>query len=292
MGFRNCSFLHKRPNPAFPVRSYRMPHLHLQSDSPSASSPQSISFPCRIGLIAAIVGLAVASCGEKAEKPVEEEVVVQTVEKKVKGDANPFAMDVPGKLKGERANGLPYRTSWCGTGMPQYVDERVAREIIERVFKQAGFELTHDFAMRGDGLAFQADGYDPKTKIGYVFAKWSNLSRGLYSNWEWNDESRYPGDRLRRIAKIEMTDWPKEEQAEAQRILALQDEGQVHQALSKLFAKQDEKKLSLEEVEKLELLANTEKTFVAVISQYDSRFTYTGPRHSQKLIAEMRRVQD
>src|SRR5688500_8795019 len=97
-----------------PVRRYRVPKYPSHLDPNPIDHPVPIPYPHRRELFAALLGLT--ACTADAPPP----------------PSNPFSIGYAG---------LPHRSLMFGTGAPSYVDDTLARETIERVFRREGFEL-------------------------------------------------------------------------------------------------------------------------------------------------------
>lgn len=59
----------------------------------------------------------------------------------------------------------------------------MAREAIEKAFKQAGVELSKEYEYAENGVKVKADGYDPQKKIGYIFAGYDDLGSDAFISW-------------------------------------------------------------------------------------------------------------
>jgi len=79
--------------------------------------------------------------------------------------------------------GLPHVFPSCGTCEPTYIKDKVAKGIIERVFKEEGFTLEKNYHFKKGKSSFIVDGYDLKRNIGYVFAGGHNLENDAVHRW-------------------------------------------------------------------------------------------------------------
>ena len=157
-----------------PVSRYSVPKYPSHEDPDPTLYPKPVPYPFSRELITAVTGLGMASCvGEASatfKPPPEKPKTVAPVEEATgpvktsvpAPDENPFTLE---------RSGLPHRTSAFGTGQPSRVGEKVARRLIDRVFAEEGVELKPAHAYSTDDVAFEADGYDPKQRLGYVLAR-------------------------------------------------------------------------------------------------------------------------
>ena len=130
-------------------------------------------------------------------------------------------------------SGLPHRSSPYGTGLPQRLTEAQARAVIEKVFKEEGYDLRPDYRVRSHNVSFDAQGYDPGKKVGFVFAHWGNLGDGAIVSWAIRPGSDQGSDEAWVKAHLRMLG--AEDRKRAQRALEISDEKERKQALRRLL---------------------------------------------------------
>lgn len=253
-----------------PVRRYRVARYPSHIDPDPTTVPEKVPFPASGKFLAAIASLGLATtltgCGE-SELPAGRAAEHQPSAPGGPGAAvleNPFRLEL---------SGLPHRTSPYGTGVPAYIEEELARRVIERTFRAEGYHLKTDQPITDNGIAFVADGYDSDKQIGYVFADWQNLAGDAYMSWAQPGPNPNSIDSLDALLQ-ERSGQPDHAQlvAEAKAARALPDPARRKAALEALLTKLGRDKLSLTEIEQLERRAPRTKRFIAVISQFDTRF--------------------
>ncbi len=79
--------------------------------------------------------------------------------------------------------GFPHTYAMYGTGLPDRLEREVATEIIEKVFKQNGIQLTRDFSIDVGNMAFQASGYNPEKGIGFVWLDNESADVSCFNSW-------------------------------------------------------------------------------------------------------------
>lgn len=275
------------------VKRYRIPQYPSYLEPDPTRFPQPIPFPMRRKVLAAIasVGIASTSCspptkpdGQRVAAPISAPTTAKprkayqcaqtTVEGEVVTMTTDHALDVA-------FSGLPHRTSPYGTGVPNYVSEELAREVIERVFRAEGYNLTPDQPYRADGIAFEMDGYDKGKRVGYVFAGRQSLDLDGYASWMTpnvlTDQSRL--DAI--VSAAQYNPALKSVAEEIATARKLPDVGKQEAALQAVLEKHRAKLLSLEEFKQLDEMAPRTKKFVAVISQFDRRFVEPFPDYEE-----------
>lgn len=144
------------------VRRYRAARYPSHQEPDPTRSPAPVPFPFARGIVAAAaasLGLAAGLGAEDREAPPPR---------------NPFALEF---------SGLPYRTSPFGTGAPRRIEEEQARGIIERVFREAGYQLAGGVTWKKDALSFAPTGYDEQKKVGYLWATSRTLDDDAVISW-------------------------------------------------------------------------------------------------------------
>jgi len=261
------------------VRRYRVPAYPSHLDPDPTLHPEPVAFPWKHGVVAAWLGLsATGFAGQdegRAPKPT--------------GVENPFAMEK--KTAGDGRvplNGLPHQTSPFGTGAPSYLSDAAAVKLIRKVFSEQGFTLQEKVQFRADGIAFEADGYDPKHKIGFVFVHYGNFGEGMLHSWM---DRQKPGEK-----QVEIEDqiraaktredlqhaivrvWSKLGAGNRQALEKMmndpkmQNPAELLKKYNEMKAEYDRKTLSMTEANAVGKLASGDKTFIAVVSQFDARF--------------------
>jgi len=234
-----------------PLKKYTVAKYPSYGDPDPTRFPELVPFPFRKEMVAVLAGagmVAVTLCV---------------------ADANPFRTDA-------ETSGLPYRTSPYGTGRPSYIQEQVAREVVERVFSKEGFKLQRNYQYDRDGVAFVADGYNPKAGAGYVLGTNKSLDDDAVIRW-WVRDSQpavadMSMDEIKEKLQREKWSLPQQLQDEAGRIAQMTDVEETREAFAALMEKERNQKLSLAEARELEKRAVRDKEFIAVISRFDRRF--------------------
>lgn len=210
-----------------------------------------------VGLVAAIAsGCGIATA--RGPAPQHE----QTAEAD-KLPHNPFA----------EIRGLPHRVPWCGTGQPCRLTSEMAREVIERVFRDHGYELTRDCAYRKGNVAFTADGYDESSGAGYVFTSGERLSDDAYISWL--DVGKKKGDRdaQRRRLGIRAKRLNEELAKLAEDVIAKDGEA-FDAALAEWVVAYDAERLSMSEIRKVSHRGPKRGEFIAIVSPFDRRYEF------------------
>lgn len=189
---------------------------------------------------------------------------------------NPFALS---------HSGLPHRTSLEGDQATWRVQEDIARELIERVFREEGVVLNPAHAYEDNEIAFQADGFDPGRKIGYVLAGPGNLEPDALIDWLTAAVQRQDAspELVQSYLETMRESLPENLRAQADAALRFTDVKAQQEAIQYIRGEMwrqsgaGRKRLSLEEARALERKAAAGEEFIAVISHYDPRFT--APNH-------------
>jgi len=81
---------------------------------------------------------------------------------------------------------LPYYTEECGSESPYFLDREWIQTEIISTLKQKGILLEQDYLFQKDSVSVVLDGYDPKSRIGYIWINEDNLEFDLmdYSSVE------------------------------------------------------------------------------------------------------------
>ncbi len=186
-------------------------------------------------------------------------------------------------------SGLPFATSAFGTGQPTRLEEGLARRTIHQIFKKEGYAMKSPYTYQKNGISFEADGYDPDKKVGFIFTGWKNLDIDGIRRWWVQQEKTDPETLLGAVLKRSREpDAPalKKAFAEAQKI---QDKADRAEAMEKVLEQYSTPRVSLEELRKLEQQPEVDKDFIAVISQFDRRFVYYG--WSKEYISQRKKAQ-
>lgn len=270
-------------NPEFKVRRvtrYRVPKYpsHLEPDP--TLHPRPVAFPWKYGVVAAWLGLSASGFGQQQKVPAA----------KAAETGNPLAMEKHDASGQWKLNGLPHRTSPFGTGAPSYLSDAEAVQLIRKIFQEQGFPLRENVPFRADGVEFQADGYDPQHKVGFVFVNYDKMGEGMLNSWEDRGQpgaqtideqilaAKTPAEFHTVIFRAE----PKigqEGAAVLRKMLGAAKGPNARQFLEKysaLKAEHDQKSLSLAEAGVLAKMEAKEKTFIAIVSQVDVRFMSQG----------------
>ena len=252
-----------------PVRRYRVPKYPSWEDPNPLDAPSAPPFPYRKEFLAAIAAttLGASTLGAQALSGGAKAIA-----------KNPFTV---------RVGGLPYRSSPYGTGQPQYMSESLARATIERVFREAGIRLESKHRIevplgKTRTGEFLADGYDPKKKVGYVYAKWDRCDESLMSGWmgsEFQEKVR----RARRAARPGI-------QKKFDEARAIEDEAERTRALTALIEEVDRDRLSRDEARAFD--ATKGPQFIAVISGRDRRFQVSPTREDYDRINKAMQIED
>lgn len=292
-----------------PRKRYRVARYPSHADPDPTLHPYPVPFPFHRELVRAVagVGLAATLFGCEPEKesgapparpPAPSEPQAQPPPESPKpafpNPQNPFV---------SKNSGLPHRTSPYGTGQPSYMSDEVARKLIDRIFKEEGFDLAPQVLYDQDGIAFRTSAYDRKRGIGYVWAFWSTLDEDAIVSWST------PGTGLHEVPsapeKIRQwfkgRDWrlqrlPPSLQGEATRIQAMPDGPEMAKAFARFSKAYHAELLSMDEMKALDQ-APQRKEFIAVISQFDGRHVYSGWGVSnaaplKKLLEEAEKTKD
>ena len=170
-------------------------------------------------------------------------------------------------------SGLPRQPLMFGTGAPSHLDDEVARKLIEKVFKEEGFELKRDVAYKRGDIEFVASGYNADKKIGYVWGSWDKLGADTLTrtripakdqpiNAQWLGGFLGPDYKARYKKAVAVKDPEKRQKA-------------FRELLDEQLAEDARREVSLEEMRTVNARAEQGKEFVAIISMYDRRFEYS-----------------
>lgn len=159
-----------------PVRRYRSARYPSHTEPDPTLHPTPVPYPFGAKFVAAAASLGAAALF----RPAAAEDPAQDAKPE-----NPFKVE---------ASGLPFRTSPYGTGEPSRLEEDVARKLIDKLFRDAGYRLQTDFAYNREGVAFSASGYDPEKKVGYVFGTYQNLDTDAVVSWREDKNAPGPVD--------------------------------------------------------------------------------------------------
>jgi len=254
-----------RPLEVRPVRRYAVPRYPSHEDPDPTRHPRAIPYPfassavrlaASLGLTTSIVGMA---CGGDTAS------IVGASRAATAGGSAPDARPPHPLTLGQ--SGLPFRTSPYGTGEPELLDGVRAREVIDRLFGEAGYDLRKSWHYDVGGATFTADGFDPNRKVGYVFATWDKVEGdAIDAHWTTklagverelgNLEYALPHDVTARIEKAKAMDDPTAREA----------------ALVAIRAEIARTRFSLADGRALERQAERHESFVAIIGQEDRRF--------------------
>jgi hypothetical protein len=236
-----------------PVRRYRRAKYPSHADPDPTTWPAPVEFPFHRELVRAVagVGLAAAMFGTALSQDAKQ---------------NPFPL---------AKSGLPHVSSPFGTGQPGYLSDQTAVRLIHKVFKEEGFEL-QTVPYDKDGVAFRPSGFDPKRRIGYVWGNWNTLDADAIVSWmgKGQPEPEQAAD-IRKwfsMNEYKLKALSPDQQKEAARLQALQEDGALVEGFKKFLKSFHSEFLSLDEIKKLEEEGPKKKEFIAVISQFDSRF--------------------
>ncbi len=294
-----------------PRRRYGVARYPSHADPDPTLHPYPVPFPFHRELVRAVAGVGLAATlfgcepsrpqatiAPPAQQPPDEKKspapAPQTRDPAFPNPQNPFV---------SKNSGLPHRTSPYGTGQPSYLGDEAARKLIDRIFKEEGFDLAPHVLYDQDGVAFRASGYDRKRGIGYVWAWWPTLDEDAIISWS------HPATGLHEVPSAPQTirdwfkarDWrlqrlPPSLQGDAARIQAMPDGPEMAKAFARFSKAYHAELLSMEEIKALDQ-APGRKEFVAVISQFDGRHASRGwgdPNSDRlrQLVEEAKRTTD
>ncbi|HVX16139.1 MAG TPA: hypothetical protein VHC22_33445 [Pirellulales bacterium] len=265
-----------------PVKRYRVAKYPSHADPDPTRVPYPVPYPWNSQAVVALASLGIAaSCSREPDAQTAHTAARQDVAAAMV----PIDQREPAQSPFQFANsGLPHVSSPFGTGAPNYLDDDLAREAIERVFREAGYHLRHRYQYDRNGLTFIADGYDPEYRIGYVYANYPRLDRDAT---DWPDET--PAERvdfsLDQLADAATYEKDNEALREIASIQQLTDPVQRHAAYRAFMSKDRRDKLSLAEAKSLSSRAGSDGEFVALISHYDRRFEV--PHYSDDIQAKL-----
>ncbi|HWB12241.1 MAG TPA: hypothetical protein VG826_23640 [Pirellulales bacterium] len=255
-----------------PVKRYRVPRYPSHADPDPTRVPYPVPYPWNSQAVVALASLGIAaSCSREPSVAAFPPPIVPERAAAVE-PADPSGQPTAGSPFLLANTGLPHVSSMFGTGAPNYLDDDLAREAIERVFRESGYHLHRRCQYDRDRITFLADGYDPEHRVGYIYADNVNLD---HDATEWRAE---PGntemvDRcLEDLADVAEYNGEKEAVNEINSIRQLTDPARREAAYRAYLAKDRRNKLSLAEAESLLSRAGKDGEFVAVISHFDDRF--------------------
>jgi hypothetical protein len=263
-----------RPLEVKPVIKYRAPKYPSHADPDPTRFPHRIPFPFRRELLSAFAAMGTSGCiaempAELEIRPIDPQPKTEPINARAFTGPNPFT---------ESHSGLPHHASPYGTGQPAYMTEKIAREIIDRVFREEGFSLEGPVAYEREGVALIADGYDRNARVGYVFASWNELDKDAVRSWVDAHPVRLPEKELPRWLRARLHLLPESDHAAAETALKTQDHDTIfrfatlaHEAELTATAN-DPAKISMREIKALERHAADGEAFIAFISAYDRRF--------------------
>lgn len=260
-----------------PLKRYTVPRYPSYEDPDPTLHPAPVPYPFRTGAISALAGLGLATAGLAGAGQSNDQQ---------NASANPFRLAL---------SGLPFQTSPYGTGQPSYIQDEVARKVIDKIFAAEGIKLEEGYSYDTNGLAFRADGYNKDLRIGYVFGGWTSLDSDAIVSWmdrEAPDGAPLSKEQIAR--KLQWLGYSASEalQKELKDAAKLDDIEKLRAAYAVLREKIGKVKLSLAEAQALEKRAEEGKEYIAVISQYDQRFVTSGWGRlpPEELQAEQKRI--
>ncbi|MCF6177592.1 MAG: hypothetical protein L3J71_17695 [Victivallaceae bacterium] len=236
-----------------PVKRYSSPQYPSYLDPDPSCLPEAYPYPFRHKAM-----LAAATLGFSG--------LLQSVSAAEPAKTNPFIVS---------SSGLPYRSSPYGTGRPSRISDENARKLIDKIFKEKGFVLQPNFKYKKGGIEFTASGYDPAKKIGYLYGTWNTLDHAdAVLSWMRPRKGQpIDANRLKYFLGKEYS----KQLAEATKIA---DDAERQKAFRALLEDKERKegvtRLSLKEANILEKRAEKEQEHIALISQFDRRFEYSG----------------
>ena len=80
--------------------------------------------------------------------------------------------------------GFPRRGGMCGTGAPKRLDRKSAVAIIDSVFSANDIKLQKDYGFSQGDVSFKTGGYDPESRIGYVWLDGTNTTSDSYNSYQ------------------------------------------------------------------------------------------------------------
>jgi hypothetical protein len=260
-----------------PVTRYRAAKYPSHADPDPTTYPAPVPFPFQREMVRAVAGFGLAASLFGCERRPE-----------FTSRQNPFVL----------ANGLPHRTSPFGNGQPSFEIDAVARDVIDKVFKDTGgFKKVIDKVFKDEGftlerilydkggVTFRPSGFDPRRRIGYVFGDATTLGDDAIVGRPI-PEPKEP-EAIRRWLDISKYRIQPELQKEAARIQGLPDGPEMVATFGKFFKSFHAQFLSMEEIRKLQEEAPKEKEFIAVISRFDVRHDV-----ARRLFAEMTALEE
>jgi len=260
-----------RPLEVKPVRRYRVPRYPSHLDPDPTRHPRAIPYPftSNVARVAASLGITASIFGAACA----DESAGKTAEAR---RPHPLTLG---------QSGLPFRTSSYGTGEPELLDEMHAREVIDRLFAEAGYSLRPAWQYDHADVSFTADGYDPTRKVGYVFATWKNLEGDAWDNW-WGGD---PRGAEQEVASLEGV-LSEEVGARVRQARAVADPKARDAAFVAIRDESVRTRLSLRDGRALEREAERGETFIAIIAQTDRRFCYQ-PDYSREAMERRREAE-
>jgi len=186
--------------------------------------------------------------------------------------ANPFALS---------HSGLPHQMMLEQDQATWHIQESIAHELITRVFLEEGIVLNPAHVYDTGETRFLASGYNPQLKIGYVFAGTGNLEPDAFIDWLLASVLRPDAspELVRKYLVTMRETLPESFRAEVDAALRFTDVRAQQEAIQYIrgemwrLSDAGRTRLSLAEARELERKAAAGEEFIAVISQYDSRFS-------------------
>jgi hypothetical protein len=210
--------------------------------------------------------------------------------------ANPFALS---------QSGLPHQVLLEQDQAMWRIQENIAHELIMRVFLEEGIVLNPTHVYDNGDTRFLASGYNPQLKIGYVLAGPGNLEPDAFVDWLLASVQR-PDASPELVRKYLLTmreSLPENFQAEVDAALRFTDLRAQQEAIQYIrgemwrLSDAGRTRLSLAEARELERKAAAGEEFIAVISQYDDRFSapnyfVLAEAKVRKEMANVRKIKD
>ncbi len=272
----------KRPLEVKPVARYDVPRYPRHDDPDPTRHPEPVPFPFGAKIVQAAASLGITASLLSGTAFAD--------------DAATDAEPAPPHPLTVAQSGLPYTPSPYGTGVPSRLDEKIAREVIDDLFRAAGYAVKHDQRIEREGISFVADGYDPDNKVGYVFASWTDIEGDAFDPWWARDRADSTAPMTEAEAGIhKISRWLSEDQQKALTAAqALEDPKLRDEQLQKILDEFGRDRISMTEAKAIEAAAPKRKEHIAIISQFDRRFSYQswGDEETQKAMAEAQKIPD
>lgn len=81
--------------------------------------------------------------------------------------------------------GFPHTYASYGTGLPDRLDRESAVAVIDSVFRANDIELQKDYGFSQGEVEFKTGGYNPKSRIGYVWLDSENTAYDCYQSYRY-----------------------------------------------------------------------------------------------------------